>query len=176
MHFRAKYGQNRNNKLSWFFYQRFSAKIIRNLLGHQIHENSLTLSTCILLNEACNTLKFCMYSCSNLVLNLTFFSWTQSAIGKEVKSTKDLLMCTKQLCQSLSGIDYTMTLILVLVLLGKSMSINWQYPAPEHISSIFEYLVCKQSLTQANISCRDKLSVVTLVLYTLTAMMTWLQF
>ena len=54
-------------------------------------------------------------------------------------------------------------------LLGKSMSINWQYPAPEHISSILEYLVCRQSLTQANISCLDKLSVVTLVLYTLTA-------
>merc|ERR1719162_518982 len=46
---------------------------------------------------------------------------------------------------------------------------NWQYAEPEHISSILMYLVCKQSLTQANISCRDKFSVVTDVLYTLTA-------
>merc|ERR1719350_721855 len=46
---------------------------------------------------------------------------------------------------------------------------NWQYAEPEHISSILTYLVCKQSLTQANISCRDKFSVVTDVLYTLTA-------
>merc|ERR1712083_390298 len=44
---------------------------------------------------------------------------------------------------------------------------NWQYAEPEHISSILTYLVCKQSLTQANISCRDKFSVVTDVLYTL---------
>merc|ERR1740137_343865 len=48
---------------------------------------------------------------------------------------------------------------------------NWQYVEPEHISSILMYLVCKQSLTQANISCRDKFSVVTDVLYTLTAIL-----
>merc|ERR1719446_163269 len=42
---------------------------------------------------------------------------------------------------------------------------NWQYAEPEHISSILTYLVCKQSLTQANISCRDKFSVVTDVIY-----------
>merc|ERR1719331_550727 len=48
---------------------------------------------------------------------------------------------------------------------------NWQYAEPEHISSILTYLVCKQSLTQANISCRDKFSVVTDVLYTLTAIL-----
>ena len=39
---------------------------------------SYTLSTVILLNAACKTLKFWIYSCSSLVLNLTFFSWTQS--------------------------------------------------------------------------------------------------
>merc|ERR1719350_846350 len=53
---------------------------------------------------------------------------------------------------------------------------NWQYAEPEHISSILTYLVCKQSLTQANISCRDKFSVVTDVLYTLTAIVFYFVF
>merc|ERR1712008_228369 len=53
---------------------------------------------------------------------------------------------------------------------------NWQYAEPEHISSILTYLVCKQSLTQANISCRDKFSVVTDVLYTLTAILFYFVF
>merc|ERR1719162_767164 len=53
---------------------------------------------------------------------------------------------------------------------------NWQYAEPEHISSILMYLVCKQSLTQANISCRDKFSVVTDVLYTLTAILFYFVF
>merc|ERR1719305_1212738 len=53
---------------------------------------------------------------------------------------------------------------------------NWQYAEPEHISSILTYLVCKQSLTQANISCRDKFSVVTDVLYMLTAILFFVLF
>jgi len=54
---------------------------------------------------------------------------------------------------------------------GKSISINWQYAAPVHSSSILVKFDAKQSLTHANISCRLRLSVVTFVEYTLTAAM-----
>jgi len=46
---------------------------------------------------------------------------------------------------------------------GKSISINWQYAAPVHSSSILVKFDAKQSLTHANISCRLRLSVVTFV-------------
>lgn len=41
--------------------------------------------------------------------------------------------------------------------------------SPVHNSSILENCDCRQSFTHDNISCRDKLSVVTLVEYTFTA-------
>jgi hypothetical protein len=52
---------------------------------------------------------------------------------------------------------------------GNSISINWQYAAPVHSSSILVKFDAKQSLTHANISCRLRFSVVTFVEYTLTA-------
>ena len=59
----------------------------------------------------CRNLKFWMYSCSRLVLNLTFFKVIDP---------------------------------------GKSMSMNWQYAAPEHISSILVLQDHRQMPT-----CRD---------------------
>ena len=54
---------------------------------------------------------------------------------------------------------------------GKSMSMNWQYAAPLHISSIFAKRESSDWLTQASMSCRERLSVVTDVEYTLTAIL-----
>ena len=54
---------------------------------------------------------------------------------------------------------------------GKSMSMNWQYAAPLHISSILAKRESSDWLTQASMSCRERLSVVTDVEYTLTAIL-----
>ena len=49
------------------------------------------------------------------------------------------------------------------------MSMNWQYAAPLHISSILVKRESSDWLTQASMSCRERLSVVTDVEYTFTA-------
>ncbi len=49
------------------------------------------------------------------------------------------------------------------------MSMNWQYAAPVHISSILEKCESRLLLTHASMSCLDRLSVVTDVEYTFTA-------
>ena len=51
------------------------------------------------------------------------------------------------------------------------MSMNWQYAAPLHISSILVKRESSDWLTQASMSCRERLSVVTDVEYTLTAIL-----
>lgn len=121
---------------------------------------NFTLSTFIFLNAPCSILKFCMYSCSRLVRNLTRFMGTE---------------------------------------LGNSISIYWQYAAPieRETGNVFHICLCdaaklfhftslhlpvhnssillnweeRQSFTHSSISWRDKLSVVTLVEYTFTAIL-----
>ena len=74
---------------AWGIRDIFSVPLVK--LKKKYLVQKLTLSTCIFLNDACNTLKFWIYSCSNLVLNLTFFNWTQSR-KKNITKNENLLI------------------------------------------------------------------------------------